>query len=106
MIKRIDEGISSQTAPRKATPASAPSPDETADDTAGWSIKDILGSAFTRSRPEDSTGRALNINWAAHARSQIGDMGTQVLTDLSRRPVRKIDTPPSHWLDGEIWLRG
>lgn len=54
MIKRIDEGISSQTAPRKATPASAPSPGETADDTAGWSIKDILGSAFTRSRPEDT----------------------------------------------------
>ena len=57
MIKRIDEGISSQTATRKATPASSPSPGgETADDTSGWSIKDLLASilATIRSRPEAS----------------------------------------------------
>jgi alpha-beta hydrolase superfamily lysophospholipase len=57
MIKRIDEGISNQTATRKATPASSPSTGgETVDDTSGWSIKDVLASilAMIRSGPEAS----------------------------------------------------
>lgn len=58
MIMRIDESINNQTATKKATPASPPSPaGETFDSTPGWSIKDALASimAIIRSRPETSS---------------------------------------------------